>query len=299
MGNNQVFYAYEREDVPVIEGETRPWRHIALKPDEDCVCELYPGVDTVKKAFNRTVEKYGNEDFLGYRPVVRHEKKINLKTNVEEETKVYGDYVFRTYAEINELVESFSKAITHKELYADVVEDGENHRMMGIFARNSTEWVVSDLACASSNITTVTLYDTLGIESTEYIINQWELKTICVNRDKIKSLANLKKAGKANTLQNFISFDEITEEDEKVCEELEIKLYTFEGLVKEGKDITVKLPSPHRDSIYTIWYTSGTTGDPKGVKLSNINLICPGSGLLKVNILMYKQNLILYWCLLC
>lgn len=35
MGNSQVQYAYEREDAPYKEGETRPYRHIALAPDED------------------------------------------------------------------------------------------------------------------------------------------------------------------------------------------------------------------------------------------------------------------------
>ena len=263
---------------------------VALKPDEDWVCELYPGVDTVKKSFLRAVEKYGNEDFLGYRPVVRHEKKLNPKTNVEDEVPVYGDYIFKTYKEINQLVEPLSKSLFHKELYADVEEDGEHHRMIGIFARNSTEWIVTDLAWAWANITSVTLYDTLGAESTEYIIDQWELKTICLSRDKIKSLTNLKKAGKLNTLQNFIVLDKVTEEDEKLCEELEIKVYHFDTLIEEGKDITVKLPNPHRDSIYTICYTSGTTGDPKGVKLSHINLICPGAGLIKVDIQIYHSD---------
>lgn len=37
MGNSQVTYAYEREDVPKKEGETRPWRHIALSKEEDNV----------------------------------------------------------------------------------------------------------------------------------------------------------------------------------------------------------------------------------------------------------------------
>lgn len=75
-----------------------------------------------------------------------------------------------------------------------------------------------------------------------------------------------------------------------MCEELEIKIHSFGSLVEEGKELKVKLPSPHRDSIYTICYTSGTTGDPKGVKLSHINLICPGSGLIKVNILLNHSD---------
>ena len=57
--------------------------------------------------------------------------------------------------------------------------------MIGIYARNSEEWVTVDLACINSDITSVTLYDTLGVESTEYIINQCELKTIFCTSDKI------------------------------------------------------------------------------------------------------------------
>lgn len=172
MGNNQVTYAYEREDVPKKEGETRPWRHIALKPDEDCVCELYPGVDTIKKSFARSVEKYGDMNFLGYREVTGTETKTNPKTKKEETVNTYGEYTWKTYNEVNTMVQAFAKAVTSKELYASVEEDDDTHRMIGIYAKNSFEWMLTDLGCAISNITSVTLYDTLGADSTDYIINQ-------------------------------------------------------------------------------------------------------------------------------
>lgn len=290
MGNSQVVYGYERVDLPKKEGETRPWRHISLKEDEDCVCELYPGIDTIKKSFHRAVEKYGDEKYLGHRVITGTEKKTNPKTNKEEEIPIFGDYEWQTYQEVFNKVEPLSKAMTAKELYANVVEEDETHRMMGIYARNSPEWIITDLACANSNITSVTLYDTLGPESTEYIINQCELKTICLTHDKIKVLLKQKKDEKLPTLQNFILLDDVSEEEVKACEECEIKVFTFHDLIKEGEDLKVKLMNPHRDSIYTICYTSGTTGDPKGVKLSHINLICPGSALLKVKVELLQTD---------
>ena len=290
MGNSQITYAYEREDVPQKEGETRPYRHIALGTNEDLVCELYPGVDTIKKSFLRSVEKFGNERFLGKREITGTEKVMNPKTKKEEEHSVYGDYVWKTYSEIFELVEPLAKALTDKELYAAVEEDGERHRMIGIYAKNSMEWLLTDLAGAMSNITSVTLYDTLGAESTEYIIDQCELKTVFLTRDKIKGLVDLVKAGKINTLKNFVLLDELTEEDEKLCADNDVKTHKIYDLIEEGKQIEVKLPNPNRDSIYTICYTSGTTGDPKGVKLSHINLICPGTALIKVNIDLYPED---------
>lgn len=102
--------------------------------------------------------------------------------------------------------------------------------------------------------------------------------------DKIKSLIQLKKDGKINALENFIIFGDISEEEIKTCADAEIKVYKIYDLIEEGKGLDTKLPNPQRDSIYTICYTSGTTGDPKGVKLSHINLICPGAALIKVNV---------------
>jgi long-chain acyl-CoA synthetase len=78
--------------------------------------------------------------------------------------------------------------------------------------------------------------------------------------------------------------NDISDEELKMCEEAGVTVHMIYDLIEAGKDIEVKMPNPHRDSIYTICYTSGTTGDPKGVMLSHINLICPGAALLKINI---------------
>jgi len=45
-------------------------------------------------------------------------------------------------------------------------------KLIGIYAKNCEGWAVTDLACCISNIASVTLYDTLGAESSEYIIKQ-------------------------------------------------------------------------------------------------------------------------------
>ena len=44
-------------------------------------------------------------------------------------------------------------------------------KMVGVFSKNTANWMIVDLACIMSGITTVTLYDTLGEDSTQYIIN--------------------------------------------------------------------------------------------------------------------------------
>lgn len=290
MGNSPVQYAYEREDLPIKEGETRPYRSAALGKDEDLVCELFPGVDTIKKAFLRSVEKYADEKYLGYREVTGTTTVTNPRTKKEETVNTFGDYQWLTYKEIHDMVEPLSKSFIQNELFSIAEELDEKHRMMGIFAKNCVEWIVTDLACAMGNITSVTLYDTLGPESTEYIINQCGLKTICLTSDKIKELVGLVAKGKVSTIKHFVVFDEPSEEIVNLCKENDIEVHILKSLVEDGKSLETKLPNPHRDSIYTICYTSGTTGDPKGVMLSHINLICPGTALIKVKIDLFPQD---------
>ena len=62
-----------------------------------------------------------------------------------------------------------------------------------------------DLACLMSDITSVTLYDTLGDDSTAYIVNQCELKTIFCTADKISQLASLMP--KMKSLKNLVLMD--------------------------------------------------------------------------------------------
>ncbi len=79
--------------------------------------------------------------------------------------------------------------------------------MIGIYAKNSAEWITVDLACLNSDITSVTLYDTLGVEATDYILNQCELKTVFCTSDKISQLAKSKLDGKVSTLLNLVLLD--------------------------------------------------------------------------------------------
>jgi long-chain acyl-CoA synthetase len=48
--------------------------------------------------------------------------------------------------------------------------------------------MVTDLGAALTGITVVTLYDTLGFESIDYIIDQTKLETVVVSADKITNL---------------------------------------------------------------------------------------------------------------
>jgi long-chain acyl-CoA synthetase len=86
-------------------------------------------------------------------------------------------------------------------------------RFIALYAKNREEWVVTDSACILSGITVVTLYDTLGKESLEFILDQTYIKTIVLSADKIKNILELKKEKKIPRTSHVIYFDEVKPAD--------------------------------------------------------------------------------------
>ena len=49
-------------------------------------------------------------------------------------------------------------------------DDGD-FRFIALYSKNREEWTLTDFACMMTDITSVTLYDTLGKESIDYVID--------------------------------------------------------------------------------------------------------------------------------
>jgi long-chain acyl-CoA synthetase len=79
-------------------------------------------------------------------------------------------------------------------MYSEIEDsDGQKIRTVAISARNCVNWGIFDFACCISGFTSVTLYDTLGKESTGYIMNQCEIKTVFCESKQVKELVELRK----------------------------------------------------------------------------------------------------------
>lgn len=64
-------------------------------------------------------------------------------------------------------------------------------KLVGIYSKNRYEWFVTDWACILFGLTSVPLYDTLGIENLTFCLNQTLMTTIFVSNGTIKTLLKL------------------------------------------------------------------------------------------------------------
>ena len=277
MGNTHLdkIYPYNRlEDINNPGGEDYSGPYI------------WPKLKDFQK---ESIEHFQNKSLIGYniermkkfkdRPCLGRRLKIGEN---EKGDPIYDNkYTYFSFNEVYNMCLKFAKNLHEKKeelIYKDTYNN-INFNLIGIFAKNCTEWVVSDLGCQMDKITTATLYATLGQDAFKFICDQTKIKTVMVSPDLVEMLCKLKHKFNLTQLSSAILFDLTTNCDsEKKLDELKkagFTAYSFtKDFMKENENVTEgELEISEPDTIMTICYTSGTTGNPKGVMLSQRNLM--------------------------
>ena len=226
---------------------------------------MHLGCETVWDSFEINLLKNRHKrNFIGYR------KKLNRD---ELEKK----FTWITYEEANESILNFSRGLNVLQLCPQIdFEDESPFRFLGIYSRNKKEWLLSYLGAMRDSITVVTIYETLGDIAIEFIFEQTKVTTIVVEIKALKKIYELAQRNKTFQVKNLIVIEkEDDEETAKNLENLGFNIFTWEEVEQKGKEEgqNLELKKPKYDDIVLINYTSGTTGLPKGVKVSHRNIV--------------------------
>lgn len=101
-------------------------------------------------------------------------------------------------------------------------------RFAGIYAKNRMEWLITDLACTIFGVTSIPLYDTLGIENLSYVLNQTEMTTLFLSAETLKVLLGLKEFG---NMKNLIVYDKLDLDTVTKANKMGFKVIDFLTLI--------------------------------------------------------------------
>jgi len=169
-----------------------------------------------------------------------------------------GSWSTYSYADVDTMARKIAAG-----LIAQGYEKGDR---IAILAKNSAEWVISDLAIMMAGMISVPIYSTAGVETIKYVLEHSEAKAVFVGK-----LDSLEAAEQACSDVYKIAYPYPTISADSQWQD---------WLTEHSPLESINQPDP--EDIMTLVYTSGSTGLPKGVVLSYLNLASSVTDLHKV-----------------
>ena len=152
---------------------------------------------------------------------------------------------------------------------------------VGLIADNRHEWMVTDFAILSLGAADVPRGCDITVQELTFILNFTSCRlAFAENQKQVQKILSCK--AELPELKILVSFDPVDKETEAEAAAAGVTVHYFASVIALGQKIEAVEPGSAEaemnkggeEDIATIIFTSGTTGEPKGVMLCHRNFLC-------------------------
>lgn len=213
---------------------------------------------TLSDIFIKSCEKYKDKQSLGSREILK-QKENNGKIKYK-----MGKYNWLSYEDLFNKSKHFGCGLRNTCKL-------KQKNKIAIYANTKKEWFIIANGALMQNYTIVTCYSNLGIDALIFSLNQTKSRVIIIDEEQKNIISKIKD--KCKYLRNVIIITNNNKEPNIIDQNsIGFKCHTYNDIIQNGEFSNI-ISLPNSNDIAFIMYTSGSTGNPKGIKITHKNLV--------------------------
>ena len=228
-----------------------------------------PFVENVYELFKLSSNKHAEKLCSGTRKILKQVIEQDTQNIAAQKFLMEDAYRWYSYKSIQNRIDNVSLGL----ISGTCVKSKD---VVVFYADTCLEWFISAMACFKINCKIATIYTNLGQDGVRYCINKVKPKLIITTQQLLPNLLDI--LGKKSNYPKEIIYFPTSFNSDNIGDITVVPwiVHNFDDIENFGKDsdkAKVTWKAAKRDDVAMIMFTSGSTGNPKGVVLSHDNII--------------------------